>query len=116
MKQKIMEFLKNKFNIALITLQALAIISYCLNMFSVFLFFFFMFEAAFLIVWGVKYICINRTSKAQMAVYNELPYTDAQKEYLRKNCENNSKNNKIMSIMLIVLGVVLFFSGFSMIF
>lgn len=117
MKQKIIEFLKNKFNIALIVLQVLAIISYFLGSFSfLFMILFFMLESAFLIVWGVKFIFVNKGAKYQLEIYEQLPYTDAEREAIRKNSENNSKNNKLMAVMLIVLGVVLFFSGLSVIF
>lgn len=117
MKQKIIEFLKNKFNITLIALQALAVISYFLsNYFLFFLILFFALESAFFIVWGVKFIVINKDAKYKMEIYDQLPYTDAQREVIRKNSENNSKNNKLMAVMLILLGVVLFFSGISVIF
>lgn len=58
----------------------------------------------------------NRKIQNQMIINNQLPYSDAEKEYLRKNAENISKNNKMMAIMLVLLGIVLLFSGFSIIF
>ncbi len=117
MKQKIMDFFKNKFNTALIAIQVLAIISYFLGGYSLFfLILFFSLESAFLIVWGVKLIFVNKDAKYRLEIYNQLPYTDAQKEVIRKNSEKDSKNNKLMSVMLILLGVVLFFSGISVIF
>ena len=61
MKQKIIEFLKDKFNIALIVLQVLAIICYFLNAYLFFLLLFFALESAFLIVWGVKYFVVKNT-------------------------------------------------------
>ncbi len=117
MTQKIIEFFKNKFNISLIVLQVLAVISYFLSSrFLLFLILFFVLEGAFFIVWGVKYIIVNKDTKYKLEIYNQLPYTDEQRETIRKNSENNSKNNKLMAVMLILLGIVLFFSGISVIF
>ena len=116
MKQKIIEFLKDKFNIALIVLQVLAIICYFLNAYLFFLLLFFALESAFLIVWGIKYFVVNGDSKYKMAIYDQLPYTTAQKQEIMKNKEKDSKNNKIMGVMLILLGVAMLFTGFSIIF
>ena len=117
MKQKVIEFLKNKLNMTLIILQTLALISFSLcELFVFFLVMFFGFESAFLIVWGVKYIVANKDAKYKLEIYDQLPYTDEQREVIRKNNENNSKNNKMMAVMLILFGIVLFFSGISMIF
>lgn len=116
MKQKIIEFLKDKFNITLIVLQILAIVSYFLCVYFVFLVLFYLLESAFLIVWGVRYFVSNNNSKNKMELYNQLPYTNAEREQLRKSTEKTSKNNKMMAVMLILLGVVLLFSGFSVIF
>ena len=116
MKQKIMEFLRNKFNISLIVLQCLAIVCYFLSAYVFFLVMFFVLESAFLIVWGVKYLHINRHNKYKLDIYDQLPYTDAEKEVIKKNNIANNKNNKTIAIMLIMLGVILFFSGISVIF
>ena len=116
MKQKIIDFLKDKFNITLITLQVLAIISYFLSAYFVFLVLFYLFESAFLIVWGFKFLGVNNKSKYKMEIYNQLPYTDAEKEQIRKNNDKALKNNKMMAVMLILLGIVLLFTGFSVIF
>ena len=117
MKQKVIEFFKNKLNMALIILQTLALISFSLcELFVFFLVMFFVFESAFLIVWGVKFIVANKDARYKLEIYDQLPYTSEQREVIRKNSENNSKNNKMMAVMLILFGIVLFFSGISMIF
>ena len=116
MKQKIIEFLKDKFNIALIVIQVLAVICYLLGSSMFFFVFFFVLESAFLIVWGVKFLVVNGNSKYKMEIYDQLPYTAAQKELIVKEKEKNAKNNKMMAVMLILLGVVMLFSGISMIF
>lgn len=117
MKQKIIKFLKDKFNIALIVIQMLALISYVLgNYFLFFLILFFIHESVFFIVWGIKLIFINKNAKYQNEIYQQLPYTEVQRVAIQKNSEKDRKNNKTMAVMLILLGTVLFFSGISVIF
>ena len=116
MNKKIIDFLKDKFNIALIVIQVLAIISYFLGAYMFFMILFFMLESAFLVVWGVKYLVVNKDSKYKMEIYDQLPYTNAEREMIRKNSEKTAKNNKMIAVMLILLGAVMLFSGFSILF
>ena len=116
MKHKIIEFFKDKFNIALIVIQVFAIMCYLLGAHMFFMVLFFVLESAFLIVWGVKFLVDNSNSKYKMEIYDQLPYTAAQKELIVKEKEKNAKNNKMMAVMLILLGIVMLFSGVSMIF
>ncbi len=116
MKQQIIDFFKNKFNLTLIIIQVVAVISYCLAHMMFFLVLFFMLESSFFIVWGAKVIHDNRKALSKLDLYEQLPYTDAEKATFKKSYERNSKNNKFMAVMLIVIGIVLLFSCFSVIF
>ena len=117
MKEKILTFLRNKFNITLIIIQVIAIISYLLS--SVGTFFvglFFTLEGVFFVVWGVKILKTIKQNYSQLDVINQMPYSDEEKISIRKKMENANKNNRFVAIILILLGAVLFFSVFSLIF
>lgn len=116
MQKKVIDFLKNKFNIALIVLQVFAIISYFLMSILFFMILFFLLESAFFILWGIKILIKNKHYVSELEINNQLPYTDEQKQQIRKTSESNMKNNKIMSVMLILFGIILFISSFSIIF
>ena len=55
-------------------------------------------------------------NKYNLEIYEQLPYTEQQREQIKKQMTSSNKNNKFMGICLIVLGVVVIFSLFSMIF
>lgn len=117
MKEKILKFLKDKFNIALITLQVVAIICYVLSGVStVFVGLFVALEGAFFVVMGVKFLRGISDSRYAQEIYEQLPYTEEEKKVLRKKQESANKNNRFVAIILIILGIVLFFSAFSLIF
>ena len=117
MKEKFKRFISNKFNIALIIIQVLAISSYFLN--GTHMFFtvmFFLLEGAFFILWGIKMLINISDTRRQYEIYEQLPYEESEKIRMIKASENSNKHNKFMGIGLILLGIVLIFSLFSMIF
>lgn len=117
MKDKIFKFLKNKINITLIVLQVLAVISFLLGSFvGFFSSMFFVFEGAFFIVWGIKSLLVIKDSRFKQEIYEQLPYDRLEKERIRKQTQNSERNNKFMGIFLILFGVILIFSLFSVIF
>ena len=108
MKNKIIELLKNKFNIALIVLQALAILSYFLQAIGlIFSILFFVCEGAFFIIWGIKYVSASKDKVFKEEMINQMPYSEEQKQALLKNNENSGKNNKFVGVSLILLGIVI---------
>jgi len=111
MKQKIIQFFKNKLNITLLALQFLAIICALLGFFI-----FFLFEGAFFVIWGIKLILAKRYKNNELEIYEQLPYSEEQKKNFRKNIERTNKSNRIMGFMLIAMGIILFFYLFSSIF
>lgn len=117
MKERLLMFIKDKFNIALIAIQVIAIICYSLSNFSGFFsVLFFVLEGIFFILWGIKLFYKVKKSQAEMEIYSQLPYTEHQKIALRKKQESVNKNNRFIALMLIILGIVLLFSAFSAIF
>lgn len=117
MKEKIQEFLKNKFNIALLVIQTLAIISYLISSLGVFfVVLFFNLEGIFFLVWGIKIFKSIKVNNSQKEIIMQLPYSNEERVEMLKKMESTNKNNRFVAIMLILLGIVLFFSVFSLIF
>ena len=114
MKDIIMKFLKNKFNIALIVIQIVALVCYFLSgLWKFFPILFFMLEGAFFIVWGIKIFVGIRASDTSQEIYNQLPFSEEEKKNISKTNLRTKKNNKMVGIILIILGSILFFSIFS---
>jgi len=117
MKDKIISFFKSKFNIALIVLQILAIVCYFLSRLGDFFsIIFFVLEGAFFVVWGIKILYQLKVQDVSKEVLNQLPYSDEEKERQRKLRESVAKNNRFIAICFIVLGLILVFSLFSLMF
>lgn len=117
MKEKILKFLKDKFNISLIIIQVIAIICYALSGLSmVFVMLFIGLEGVFFVIMGTKFLRGISASNSMQEIYEQLPYTEEERKKLRKKQESANKNNRFVAIILIFLGIVLFFSAFSLIF
>ena len=117
MKNKIINFLKNKFNIALIAIQVVALIVFLIRFLSVvFVVLFFMLEGAFFIVWGVKIFYEISHSGNQQETIMQLPYTDEERRRLMMQTEKANKNNRSVAVMFILLGSILVLSLFSLLF
>ena len=115
MKNKIINFLKNKFNIAMIVLQFVAVICYLLGGVSyAFSVMFFLLEGAFFIVWGIRILIGVKGSRFADELLIQLPYTQEEIHRKRQRDQKTNKNNKFIGISLIVLGCILIFSLFSM--
>lgn len=117
MKEKFLKFIKDKFNIALIIIQVLAIVCYILSMFGViFAGLFVALEGAFFVVAGCKVLVSIKDSKYSLDIVRQLPYTEEEKRAIEKKQESANKNNRFVAIIFLILGTVLFFSAFSLIF
>lgn len=117
MKDKLLAFFKDKFNIALVVIQILALISFCFSeMSEVFASMFFVLEGAFFIVLGIKILQNIKKSRDKYEMISQLPYTNAEKAEIIKKIESANKNNKFIGVVLILIGIVLIFSLFSLIF
>lgn len=117
MKEKILRFLKNKFNIALIIIQFLAIIFYALGgVWELAVILFFMLEGAFFVVWGSKILVEIKANTVGQDFMSQLPFTDSEKIEMEKRNQKIQKNNKFLAVVLISIGVVLVFSLISVLF
>ena len=117
MKEKMLRFLKNKFNITLIVIQMIAIVVYLINgLWEYMPVIFFALEGVFFIVWGVKILSDLKKLDVQQEVFGQMPYTDEERIEIAKRNKAVRKNNKFLAVALIILGAVLFFSLFSVLF
>ena len=117
MKDKLINFFKNKFNIALIAIQVVAVIFYAMSGLIVFFpILFFASEGAFFIVWGVKLLVEMRDVDYKMEILSQLPLSEQERIDLAKKNQRIQKNNKFIAIILIILGIALCFSIISALF
>ncbi|MBE5738160.1 MAG: hypothetical protein E7354_00280 [Clostridiales bacterium] len=117
MKEFIRKFFKNKFNIALVVLESIALLCLLVGYLGVFacLVLFFVFQGVTCIVWGVKIIKTNSDITFTQQYYDELPYSVEQKKSMLRSDEKNMKSNKVTGWTIIGLGIVLIFMSMSFI-
>jgi len=107
------KFFTNGFNIALIAIQALALVFMGLMyVLRFFVYLFMLFESSFFIVWGIKILLEGKRVLNNADNYQNLPLTSEQKTYLIKRDVSNYKNVKFRGVMMIVVGSVLLFTIF----
>ena len=117
MKDKLIGFIKNKFNIALIAIQLCALVFYALSgLWEFFPILFFVSEGAFFIVWGVKLLVEMRKVTTSQEILSQIPMSEQERLELAKRNVRIEKNNKFIAIILIILGIVLVFSILSVLF
>ena len=117
MKNKLINFFKNKFNTSLVLIQIAALIVFLMNSLSaVFVVLFFMLEGSFFIVWGIKILYETSHGGNKQETIMQLPYTDEERRRLMMQVEKTNKNNRSVAIMFILLGSILVLSLFSLIF
>ena len=115
MKDLLLKFIKNKFNIALIIVQTLALICLALTSIgAIFVYLFVMLEGVFFILWGIKGLNDSRKIFNMADQYAELPLTTEQKNYYRKKDLSNAKSTKSRAVMLIILGAIVLCLMFSL--
>jgi hypothetical protein len=114
MKDKIINFFKNKFNIVLIIIQIVALVCYFLgNVSFVFSIMFFLLEGGFFITLGIRILIGVKNSRYSDELLTQLPYSQEEIQMKRKMNQNTNKNNKFVAFSFIVLGCILIFSLFS---
>ena len=114
MKEKILKIFKNKFNITLIILQVLALFCYFMaGLWQGFAVIFFVLEGVFLIVWGIKIFADIKKIDDNHEILGQLPFTEEEKKNILKTDLRVKKNNRLVAIILIILGTVLVFSVFN---
>lgn len=114
MKEYLISFFKDKFNIILSLIQVMALI--LLAFFHISLvctILFFVLESAFFVCWGIKIMIHAKRIKNNEEFYSQLPYTEMQVELLKKSAESEIKNSKFRGLMFIFLGVILLFTLLS---
>ena len=67
-------------------------------------------------VLGIKILQNIKKSRDKYEMISQLPYTNAEKAEIIKKIESANKNNKFIGVVLILIGIVLIFSLFSLIF
>lgn len=114
MKEILQKFFKKKINILLLVLQSLALVSFVMiEYLAIFSYLFVLFESAFFVVWGIGTLKSNKEIYKTKSMYEKLPYSSIEKADMQKKTETEIKNNKFKGVMLVLLGVVLFFTFMS---
>ena len=111
MRELINKFLKNKLNITLLVIQAIALICLVFSSLSVvFNVLFLLLESCFFILWGISNLLMVTRIRNRNKDYSMLPYTKEQLDTLAKRDMYEIKNTKFKGIMLLILGVFLLFT------
>ena len=114
MKEQIKNFFKDGYNIALVVLQAIALIFVCTSSLSpYFVVFALVFEGAFFIVWGVKVLHGNKLYLKSLDNLTQLPYSKAELDLIKRRAEYQVKGNKTKGVLFVIAGIVIFFSIIS---
>lgn len=117
MRDKLLNFFKDKFNITLMVIQLLAIICYFLSGLTIVLVVvFILLEGAFFVLWGIRIIRSTKDDLLKLDMCYQIPYTEEERKVIIKNTESKIKNNRFIGVILILIGIVLIFSLFSIIF
>ena len=117
MKEKIKEFFSDTWNIVLTIFQCIGVLAFIFMSLSIiFTIIFLLFEGVFFILLSIKIWQRKRKILEQQDIYDQLPYTHDQLEYIHKTNANAIKNIKLMSVLVMSLGIVLIFCIFSVIF
>ena len=113
MKDLIDKFLKNKLNIVLLIIQAIALICLILSSVSIILnILFLLFESVFFVLWGILNLLFIKAIKKRIEEYSLLPYSNEQLVLFIKSDKIQIRNNKFKGVMLICMGVFLLITTF----
>lgn len=114
---KLIDYFKDKLNLTLLIVQTLAILCYFLGfLWGVLSIVFFVLEGVFFVVWGIKWLLVAKKIQRQENVYKDFIVDDKKKEKISKTEQMRNKNNTLVGVGLIVMGVVLIFSVISRMF
>jgi len=110
MKNKIINFFKNKFNLILTICQVVALmllgfgsiwqICFILSIVA---------EGIFFVVLGIKMLVGNKDILKDQEMYESLPLEQTEIERMEKRNVKTIKYNKFQAIMYIILGIILVF-------
>ena len=110
MKKYISEFLKNKYNMALLIVQIIALILFGFgNVWSFCFILAIIAEGIFFIVLGIKSLFDNKKMKHNQEVLSNLPMEESDLSKLNKRNNIKIKANKFQSTIFIFLGLLLIF-------
>ena len=104
------KFFKSKLNIALFSIQALALFLLCFsNIHGIFLIVSIILEGVFFIVYGVSYFKLNKKLDKEKSLYGMLPVNEEDVIILSKKNDKNKKFNILKGVMFIIFGISIVF-------
>lgn len=108
------KIIKSKLNIAILSIQILAILLFCLMSISVlFLMLGCIIQGVCFILFGVKIMAINKKIFEEYELVQTLLYNPKQLEDQKKKTYITIKNNRFLTIAFIGIGVFLIFISFT---
>lgn len=115
MKDAIKKFFRKKLNIAVVIVEALALIFLIMGttFAPICTVVFFILQGVACILWGVRTLRTNSDITFTQQYYDELPYSVEQKKSMLKTDDKNMKNNKFTGWTFIIMGVILIFMWLS---
>ena len=114
MIEQIKNFFKNKFNLILTIIQALALILFAFgSVWGVCTIIGLIIEGVFLIVWGIKMFVGNKSIKSKEELLSALPIDQSESEKMQKRNKITIKGNRFQGVMLILLGILIIFVVFG---
>ena len=114
MIEQIKNFFKNKFNLILTIIQALALILFAFgSVWGVCTIIGLVIEGVFLIVWGIKMFVGNKSIKSKEELLSALPIDQSESEKMQKRNKITIKGNRFQGVMLILLGILIIFVVFG---
>ena len=104
------KFFRNKFNIALLIVQCIALAFFLLgNFWGVAFIFAVLSESVFFILLGIRLFKQNKEILSNQDIMLGLPIAKSEMESLEKSNKKNIRANKLQAILCIFMGIVLFF-------
>lgn len=104
------KFLKNKFNLTLVIVQAIALLFLCFcNLSVVFIMLAIGVEGVFFILYGVKYFINNKELNEKNNLLELLPMEDEEKKQMNIKESKSKKGNVGKALLFIFFGVILIF-------
>ena len=114
MIEQIKNFFKNKFNLILTIIQALALILFAFgSVWGVCTIIGLVIEGVFLIIWGIKMFVGNKSIKSKEELLSALPIDQSESEKMQKRNKITIKGNRFQGVMLILLGILIIFVVFG---
>ena len=113
MREKIIEFFSNKFNLILTIVQVIALVLFGFgNVWAICFVLAISSEGVFFVVLGIKTFANNKQIKSRESMMGALPIKKAELEHMQKQNNRTIKLNKLQAVLYIIMGIILVFIGF----